>query len=296
MTLFKKFSGELSDPESSDSDSIDSDEELQKAFAEGKLKSGFVIEAAPKKQLIKNKIGLLQKLDEMKVNLDWIERLDMVNTPARVLPGIEEEDSQQDIHNDFKREMTFYRQAQSAVLEALPKLHKVGLKTKRPEDYFAEMAKSDDHMKRVREKLLEKQLGMERSEKAKKLRDLRKYGKQVQKEVLQKRQKEKRDMLEAVKKYRKGQLNFKTFLPYKFEKCSEMTPNKKRIYKNAKFGFGGQKKRSKSNTKESVNDVKQYGRNFSKIKKSSKKGGSMVSYTNNKRLGKSRRQNVKSKK
>lgn len=44
---------------------------------------------------------------------------------------------------------TSYRQAQTAVLEGLPKLHKLGVQTRRPEDYFAEMAKSDMHMKKV---------------------------------------------------------------------------------------------------------------------------------------------------
>ena len=33
--------------------------------------------------------------------------------------------------------------------EALPKLNKLGVGTKRPEDYFAEMVKTDDHMQRV---------------------------------------------------------------------------------------------------------------------------------------------------
>jgi len=42
-----------------------------------------------------------------------------------------------------------YRQAQATVLEAVPRLHKLGIKTKRPEDYFAEMAKTDSHMKKV---------------------------------------------------------------------------------------------------------------------------------------------------
>ena len=42
-----------------------------------------------------------------------------------------------------------YRLAQACVLQAIPRLHAMGLKTKRPEDYFAEMAKSDAHMKKV---------------------------------------------------------------------------------------------------------------------------------------------------
>ena len=54
------------------------------------------------------------------------------------------------VHNDFKRELTFYRQAQATVLELLPRLKSMGVPTKRPDDYFAQMAKSDDHMNKVR--------------------------------------------------------------------------------------------------------------------------------------------------
>ena len=53
------------------------------------------------------------------------------------------------IHNDFKRELIFYRQAQATVLEVLPRLQSMGVPTKRPEDYFAQMAKSDEHMNKV---------------------------------------------------------------------------------------------------------------------------------------------------
>lgn len=42
-----------------------------------------------------------------------------------------------------------YRQAQATVLEALPLLNKHNISTKRPDDYFAEMAKSDQHMQKV---------------------------------------------------------------------------------------------------------------------------------------------------
>merc|ERR1712098_849531 len=81
----------------------------------------------------------------------------------------------------------------------------MGVQTKRPEDYFAEMAKSDEHMNKIRAKLLSKEQGQERAEKIKKLRELKKYGKKVQVEVQQKRQKEKKDMMDEMKKIRKGQ-------------------------------------------------------------------------------------------
>lgn len=46
-----------------------------------------------------------QKLNEIKQNLDWIERLDITNAPA---PGgsLEEEAEDEDLaNNDFKREL-----------------------------------------------------------------------------------------------------------------------------------------------------------------------------------------------
>lgn len=53
------------------------------------------------------------------------------------------------VHNDFMREITFYRLAQATVLDGFSKLEELGLPTVRPSDYFAEMAKNDDHMQKV---------------------------------------------------------------------------------------------------------------------------------------------------
>ena len=46
-----------------------------------------------------------------------------------------------------------YKQALAAVQVALPQLHDLDVTTQRPGDYFAEMVKSDDHMKKVRGQL-----------------------------------------------------------------------------------------------------------------------------------------------
>ena len=88
----------------------------------------------------------------------------------------------------------------------------MGVPTKRPDDYFAQMAKTDDHMQKIREKLLSKQETVERIEKVKKLRELKKYGKKVQVEVQQKRLKEKKQMMDDVKKFRKGKTDSLDFL------------------------------------------------------------------------------------
>lgn len=42
-----------------------------------------------------------------------------------------------------------YQQAQSAVVIGLRKLEELEVPTTRPDDYFAEMVKTDDHMRKV---------------------------------------------------------------------------------------------------------------------------------------------------
>ncbi|XP_052256609.1 probable rRNA-processing protein EBP2 [Dreissena polymorpha] len=295
---------------SSDSEAADSDEELQRAFAAGKLKPGLNVVVEAPKQSINNVTGMKQKLKELQQGLDWVERLDLTNPPAPPPPGSNETEGTEgsgveETDNDFKRELRFYRQAQASVLTGLAKLHKLGIKTRRPDDYFAEMSKTDDHMKRIREKLLEKQQGIENRDKARKLRDLKKYGKKVQQDVLQKRHKEKREMLDAVKKFRKGQKDKLDFLEETEGKGKgkqqnrhgktdqPFQPNRKRQYKNTKFGYGGQKKRGKMNTKESASDMSGFSKKINQGKPGKQYANKNKKGNKNKRPGKTQRQKMK---
>lgn len=49
-------------------------------------------------------VGMKNKLDDLKTKLSWVERLDLTNDPAPAPPGTEIE-GEDDIHNDFKREL-----------------------------------------------------------------------------------------------------------------------------------------------------------------------------------------------
>lgn len=288
-----------------------SDDELQEAFAKGLLKPGMNVLVDRSKKFVNNVEGLKQCLADFHKDLPWVERLDMTNLPAEdvfskaegKIPSVKNGDV--NAEDDFQREMFFYRQAQATVLEALPLLSKHGIATKRPDDYFAEMAKSDQQMQKIRKKLISKQMIMEKSEKAKKLREQRKFGKKVQIEVIQKRQKEKKAMMTAVKKYQKGMTDKLEFLEgdQKKGKDSSQGPNKaankkgpnaKRKYKDQKFGFGGKKSGKKWNTKESHNDVSSFRAKVAHAKggKGGKKGGK--GGKQNKRPGKSVRKKIKS--
>jgi hypothetical protein len=60
-------------------------------------------------------------------------------------------------------------------------------------------------MKKVRENLLSKHAEIERREKVRKLRELKKMGKQIQKEAEKKKVDAKRSFNESVKKFKKGE-------------------------------------------------------------------------------------------
>jgi len=300
MADFEEQGGLISD---------DSDEELKEAFAAGLLKPGLnlVKEVAQKKEAKNNVPALNQKLADLRRSLPWVERLDLVNDPAPIAPELaykEEQHSRERqkainsgqknvtveedlVHNDFKREMLFYRQAQAAVLEGIERLKDLKVCTKRPEDYFAQMVKTDDHMQRIREKLLSKQQVQEKIEKVKKLRELKKYGKKVQIEVQQNRLKEKKQLIDNVKKFRKGKSDNLDFLDDsgKGNSAKDKRVNAKRKSKDDKFGFGGKKRGLKKNTKESNDAVSEYRR--PSFHKSTGKG--------NARPGKERRKKLKNK-
>ncbi|KAJ3599151.1 hypothetical protein NHX12_033114 [Muraenolepis orangiensis] len=294
--------------ESEEEDSELSDGALQEAFSKGLLRPGMNVLASKGKPCVNNEDGMKQCLIELSTKtLPWVERLDLTNLPAEDIVAKAEgrpppPEGGVDAENDFQREMFFYRQAQATVLEALPLLKKLNISTRRPQDYFAEMAKSDQQMQKIRKKLISKQAILEKSEKAKKLREQRKYGKKVQVEVIQKRQKEKKDMMNAVKKYQKGMTDKLDFLEGDQKApagASQKNPkanaakkanNAKRKSKDDRFGFGGKKSGKKWNTKESHNDVSGFS---SKVAhgKGGKKGSKGKQ---NKRPGKSTRKNMKS--
>ena len=76
----------------------------------------------------------------------------------------------------------------------------------------------------IRKVLVSKQMDEERLEKVRKLRELRKYGKKVQAEVQLRRQKEKKDMLDQVRKLMQVMspcLRCKTQIPYAGEEVQK---------------------------------------------------------------------------
>ena len=148
-----------------------------------------------------NEAALLLKLEQLTGGIDpeksdetWVESL-VVTAPEPL--------QLDDPDDDLKRELAFYNQALSAVRVAQERLDRLGIPHVRPDDYFAEMVKTDKHMNKVKMRMLREQTDIAAAEERRKQSANKKFGKQVQHEVLQARQQEKRRNMVEVKELRK---------------------------------------------------------------------------------------------
>ena len=103
-----------------------------------------------------------------------------------------------DVNDDLTRELAFYKQCLDAANEGRALLKKEGVPFSRPNDYFAEMVKSDEHMGKIKEKMVDEAANKKAAAEARKQRDLKKFGKQVQVAKLQERDKAKRETLDKI--------------------------------------------------------------------------------------------------
>ncbi|KAJ2104000.1 RRNA processing protein [Coemansia sp. S100] len=253
----------------------------------------------PKKEYINHKVALRALVDELsQKSLNWIQRCDVTSAEPIVVDKTE---------NDLDRELKFYQQGLEAVIQAQLEVKKVGVPFSRPDDYFAEMVKSDAHMARIRQKLLDQQKGIQNSEEAKKQRELRKYGKKIEQEKLKEREDQKKASLDKIatikKRLRSGDLgevdDFEIGVDSdddggkkakgargKKGKDGKPMANHKRLSKNEKFGFGGKKRGLRKNTAESTSDMS----GFSQKRNKSANFSAVHQRGKTKRPGKSKRQ------
>jgi rRNA-processing protein EBP2 len=111
-----------------------------------------------------------------------------------------------DVSDDLTRELAFYSQSLEAVKIAREILKKEGAPFSRPTDYFAEMVKADEHMAKIKGKLIEEAASKKASAEARKQRDLKKFGKQVQVAKAQERDKEKKATMDKIKTLKRSKL------------------------------------------------------------------------------------------
>lgn len=120
----------------------------------------------------------------------------------------------EDVSDDLKRELAFYSQSLEAVKSARLLLKAEGVLFTRPTDYFAEMVKADEHMEKIKRKLVDEAAGKKASADARKQRDLKKFGKQVQVAKLQERDKERKQTLDKIKTLKRSMFQLISKLIY----------------------------------------------------------------------------------
>jgi len=103
-----------------------------------------------------------------------------------------------DVNDDLTRELAFYKQCLDAANEGRAKLKIEGVPFSRPNDFFAEMVKSDEHMGKIKQKMTDDAANKKAAADARKQRDLKRFGKQVQIAKLQERDKAKRETLDKI--------------------------------------------------------------------------------------------------
>jgi hypothetical protein len=156
----------------------DFEEENEDSFDETTLSDQ---ETIYKTTFINEEDSLKRKIKELYLNMDWIERMDLIVNNNDELNKLKEKDL---IYNDFQRENYFHKQALIAVSQALPKLNSLGIQTNRPGDLHANLTKSDQHMKKINEKLVNDHFEVEKKEeKTDQIREMKNLGKLIKQQA-----------------------------------------------------------------------------------------------------------------
>ncbi len=184
-----------------------------------------------------------------------------------------------------------YNQALAAVKAARTEWERLGHSHYRPDDYFAEMLKTDGHMAKVKTRLLSEQKRMEAFEERRRAQSARKFSKAVQAEKTKSKAADKKSSLAAIENWKKTKASrggavvdeqsskqLEAMLSGNGHKISAPSAvqgkpragagaaaksgkyvapraNAKRRYKDSKFGFGGSKRHAKDGDRKSTNDV-----------------------------------------
>ncbi|KAK0614302.1 eukaryotic rRNA processing protein EBP2-domain-containing protein [Immersiella caudata] len=227
------------------------------------------------RETINNKDALLAALK--RIQLDTSSSVPFAYHQS-VISATPTADAITSIDDDLARELAFMNQSLEAARRARTLLRKEGVPFTRPTDYFAETVRSDETMDKVKAKLIEEASAKKASAEARKQRDLKKFGKQVQVAKQQERAKQKRETLDKInelKKKRKegassalGATEADDIFDVAVENelksgnskkrsfsAGEHAPNAKRQKKDSKYGFGGKKKHLKSNDANSSADI-----------------------------------------
>jgi rRNA-processing protein EBP2 len=238
--------------------------------------------------------SITAQLVQQKARLPWPEKFDIV--PSNPLPfgQVTEDGLVIDVHDDLKREVAFYNLALEAVYEARQKCQSHNIPFSRPDDFFAEMVKTDDHMAKVKDRLIFETKKIEAFEQRKSNREQKLRQKEAHAHRLAEKSKAKKQHLQDVQDWAKSAASNRVgggkVRDDDDDYLNRMNsgPSKKRQNFDKKYGFGGKRGRFKQNSSKDLNDMSGFK------PKGSFAGG--MKATANKRKGKRARDAAKSRK
>ena len=146
----------------------------------------------------------MAKLDDLRLvdgagnPLEWAETLVVTTDAPLKVPNVDDDLARETLmyefanseppctrdscllpHSNTMNHLCSYAQALESVHKALALCEKHGVKHQRPEDYYAEMLKTDDHMLKLKDHLLAEKRRKEERTKTIKERQMKKFAKKV---------------------------------------------------------------------------------------------------------------------
>ena len=275
----------IDDADGGDDDFDDEDDDEADEEEDAMEMAALLAKSQAKNPLINNKPALHDRLADIVLGggakVPWVETFTSLSrTTAESLV--------EDVNDDLKRELAFYDIALAGVKDCQEMCRSSGVSYERPTDYYAEMVKSDGHMLKVKKELLEQAAKIEAAELRRKQREAKKFGKALQVERNQEKEKKKKDELDSIKKWRKtreqsggmagkdddgldemlnkGSIKTKRkglndFIEEKTGRKADGPPRKsqKRLSADKKYGRGGRERTlAKRNTFESAHDMSDF--------------------------------------
>jgi rRNA-processing protein EBP2 len=112
-----------------------------------------------------------KKLIKRQGKVPFVEHMTVVNDSIVALP------ENAAVHNDLKRELCFYNLTLQDTKNAIEMLMQSNVKIGRPDDFFAEMMKTDVHMRKIKSKVLKQEEKIKQFEEKKLRLDNKKFRK-----------------------------------------------------------------------------------------------------------------------
>lgn len=183
--LFYKRVQNISDLHDREQDILSDDE-----MAEFGHERDFEDYEVPKEK--KGDLSAVKRLLDEEDGKEWIEKFHVFSAHP----------IEADVNDDTKRELSFETAALKSVAAAVEIFKKIKYQYRRPDDYFVEMQKTDNHMYKVREILEKQRTNVLEKEERRKRKYAKKVGKHTEAQIMQERQKKKKEVLRKVEEFK----------------------------------------------------------------------------------------------